>query len=574
MLFLLGSVLTLLSIGLPAPVAPLPPEPLGVVKSSGVLDPERDSRLRQKVTITADQTTVGAVLRELARVTGVPLRAGSPEVEDEPIILIVRERPLHSALRLIADLFHWGPERKYGWAWMARERGKRREYTLQVDLPTRRLPAEMRLRDRQWFGEELERVRVAAEGDPITRGVSVPALRILRTLPPEAIRQVLQGRQAILPWDALPTATQAGMARALGEPVEEGEQKPWVEVRVTGEGPTLGISVMYRSPDGGGSGFGTALPSYYRRWQAATGIKLGSISLNGNYEGAAAIPIHLDAAGKKAWREPGRLTTLLELLSRAAQRDLLCDDYGYGYNWRMFFGRDGRVPEGEPLGFWLNALSGGAHVVRNRGEAPLEWRESEGAFQLRNRKWYSEDAMRPPLQTRFWLRELIRQGRPGRPKVLTLPEAFRLFRAVPAGSTQWSALLGYGYLRRGNDVLEDPGQRGLFLFLSLLDPAQMRRVFSAEGLRISDLRPEQRERLTRVGPDQTDVFVSARSLQSSWGGDLGTSLRWDGHSLHRTYRPLRGKVSESRIDMRLPDPTYEVCTVTVAAEKPERAAPP
>jgi len=59
----------------------------------------------------------------------------------------------------------------------------------------------------------------------------------------------------------------------------------------------------------------------------------------------------------------------------------------------------------------------------------LDWREVDGCLLLRNRDWYAEEAQRPPLSLRLWLRDLQNKGNP---YVLSPADLTRLlFIAMP-----------------------------------------------------------------------------------------------------------------------------------------------
>ena len=550
--------------GLATPAAPREPAVRRLV-----LDPQRDPRLAQRISLTAERTTVGEVLRQLTRATGVAMRAGSPAVDAEPLLAHVQDRPLHSVLGLISGLFAWEQGgRKFGWIWTVQEKRGVREYVLEMDLPTRRLPAEIHARDQRWFAEEVRRLLQTGVGPdgrrPSPASHTYQAMSLLRQLPNPRLEALLQGRRVAIRWSEMPE----GLRRLAPERVRErdvdGESEAWVDLLIMGPGSGLHLKCTFYECSGSGQGWSWNPEGFLLRWNEAMGVKDARLALprvpSREFTGAAALPVRLAEADGEAWKTCRRLSDCLRMLHESTRVDLICDDYGYLFNWDSLLKRRYPAPKGEPLGFWLNALPWGAQNPHLQYNAPLAWSERDGACLIRNRSWYTEGAHLPPVALREWLRKRRRQSTS---RVWSMDDVVQLFAAAPE-VTDFLPLSAMGLLRSGEPGIEALtwDHRNLFHFWKVLDPVQRKRAFTPAGIRISDLRPEQQTQVTTVGPDR-QPFCSRYFLDRSFGGDICVTLRWQGTSLVRTYRFSTGPESKLTIDMRVPDPSYEICRVSV-----------
>src|SRR5437867_33960 len=93
----------------------------------------KDDRLRKPLALHERFITVAEALVKISRATGVRLRARSPQIGNENVILLVRQRPASEVLELLAGAldYRWssigGEQPKAGYELSQDEAGRRRE---------------------------------------------------------------------------------------------------------------------------------------------------------------------------------------------------------------------------------------------------------------------------------------------------------------------------------------------------------------------------------------------------------------------------------------------------------------
>jgi hypothetical protein len=514
-----------------------------------VVDPVADPRLRLVTSLSTHHATVGAVLKELSKQTGISLSTGSPQIEEEPITAFVRDRPLHSLLSLLAQVFRTGKQHQSGWFWTARSVNGVRRYQLNVDTAYRALAEDTRARDRRWFAEEL------LQRDEIPKRRR-PEWELLDLIPASVLGAALRGGQPVLAWREWPDTLRAFASKHLKDHLEAPAGGPWARVRLSGEGRSLRLALEITGGDGMHVPWSVRPEGYLERWTRAQAARLAGHSTARVHSGASAAPTRLSPAEAPIWNATRELCLTLRWLSERSGTDILCDEYGYSTRWSPDFTQEHPFPRGEPLGFWLDALPFASYQPRSMEHPDLEWREHEGAIVIRNRDWYAEDLLRPRAEVRRWLRGIIQTRKP---PVLTLDEAARLWEAVPVRDGNIAALQVHGLIRSGGDL---QSKRGFLRWWRSLDANLRRKAYSREGLRIGELPPAQRAAATEVGPD-IESFVSESVLARNFGGDLTMFLEPKPPAIKRTYQGDNGLLIHGTVDLSLPEPTVVECRVVV-----------
>jgi hypothetical protein len=518
-----------------------------VAARSNQLDASEDARLKARISVTAYRTSVGRILTELARTSGVTARAGSVAVRNEPLHLFVKSRPLDAVLSAIAEVFEWGDAPTRGWFWARRPKEGVSEYELYQDLPTQKLPEEMRTRDRRLFAadlaDEIRNYRKPARPD-----LNLSAIDVVRALPPAAIQSALTGKRVALPWAQLSDAQRDVARVVLGGAGGAGEDTR-IEVSLQGDGNLLNLYVFFAKQGRGGAGIRFQPYQFHARTPETREVYLlGPTASSTRYTGLAARSITLDKKELEEWGKLRTLPMLLALLAKKSGADLVCDDYDYGVYWA----RGSRAPAGEPLGFWLDALTSGVRTSHRKNGCRLEWRESNGFILLRNADWMTDDALRPPPDVVAFLRGVrAREGR----KLLTLDEAARL--RMRLGPHELGALARAGLLPQA----QLGGLDRIARLLEIVTPAQRTRLFSPRGLSMVELSPGQRAAASAERPG-TDAIFSEWVLRNQQGGDMIVALKALADGYEWRERCPQREEAVLRMDLRLPDLDPEVLRVT------------
>lgn len=518
------------------------------------LSPEVDARLRDEISVTARNTTVGRLLAKLTRVTGTQVQSGTADVRDEPIIAYLERRSLGEVLDLLAEEFRWDDRQSYGWFW-TRSTDDPPKYALYRDLATRRITTQLRQAERDRFARDLEeRVSKFKGRDPRGFDPFEPVV----FLPKDVWTRALAGQTLVLSLPQFSDALRATAQRMLGTSALPPQTT--ISVNTVGEGASLALEV--RVSDGQGA-VGVSVPPSWTRdvipYQFAQRIAPDKRK----YTGVATLPVKLTAEQARRWRVTRDFPTFLELLARSTDVDVVADDYDY-VSLNKTSRRDeairgpNRVPDGEPLGFWLDLLCQNASIASTRGRtSSIGWREYKRCIILRNENWWGDDVTRVPAATRSWLRHL-QQSDPGH--VLEVSEVRRLL-----SETNDQHL--HSLARQGLLPAEDRLHilRPYLSLAAVLDVGRFRQLFSSTGLSISALTPSQRAVACTRGPGLFPV-ATEWVLKNQLGGDLWMSLvSEDGKLIVRQRSPAR-KDAPVAVDLRLGEADSEVCLVTRGAD--------
>lgn len=511
------------------------------------LDASTDPRLSLPVSVVAYRTSIRSVLSALTRVTGVHLAPGSPAVGDEPVIVFIRNRPLRSALRLLAEEFRWGEGGKFGWFWKRQTSTGATEYALYQDRSTQMQPEEMRQLGRRQFAEDLDTCLKRYRHTDRTRADSMD---VAAALPDGAWQQALAGRPGVLKWNQM-TERLRDLARMHLAGFTEAGPDTRAEVEAFGEGESLTIRILFATTGRGGAGPRIQPQAYQQRFaRPHLWLKPGRKLPNKTYTGLAAGPMALDKEELAKWASAQTAPDILDLISQKMGIDIVCDDYDYGVHWSS----GSRSPAGEPLGLWLDALEQALRSSHNIDGCNMRWREVEGSVLVRNAGWYYDDALRPPAEIRRWLRELRRKS----PEyVLSLADVARILAAND--DYQLGALTRTGLLPQARELRTF---RGYLPVIATLTSAQRARWFSPAGLSVAELSPAQREAASAEGPGRHPNF-SEETFRTQPGGQLSFSMvmQPDG-TLAFTIRSPTRSGKPILVDLRLPAKDPEVCRVT------------
>jgi hypothetical protein len=496
-----------------------------------------------RVRVRALHTTIGRLLAELSKQTGVRLQPLDTDVAEEGVAAFFGDRSLASVMELVAANYRWGERLEHGLVWRRTTRGGEVTYELGKDLATRRLPTEMRRQDR------LDFVKRAEEDLKVHTGASPLGLRdtdILAAIPGDVLRRALMGERVSISLRACSEALR-GLARRVlaGSGLDD---RGWIEIGTVGEGESLSLDFRVQPYGHGGAGILYQPKAYIRRFRPSSeAAHLQDLPARAPDSGALAQRLEISVSRAPRGRAVP-LTEALAFIVDSSGVDLVADDYGYSVDCDRAL-----TPGAAPIGDYLRALGASVNVAGSIKPGRLRITEADNCILVRNANWYGDDALRPGAELRARIRALQRRGTP---YVLSLAEVAGILADADDGKLQ--QLQATNLVPGGAAIAS---RRSIFTFWRLLDAGRREKLWSPAGLRLSDLTPTQRTMATRHAPGIRPL-ISETNLERL-GGDLTLRLHInDGRLYIRRSTPVH-ETPEAAVDLRLPHPgqTPEVCQV-------------